>query len=204
MKYLIYKITNTINGKIYVGAHQTMDECDSYMGSGKLIRAAQRKYGIENFTKETLHVLSSKEEMYAMERMIVDESFVSQPCTYNIKVGGEGGWDHTWKCPKRIAASRDGIIRAHKEGTAKFGWAAVNAKKDKATLSRIAALGGMAGGGSNRHDRNAINERFAQIQHVDLTKFGWVGEVARVWNVSHTQARRYIEKYYDGEVYKRK
>lgn len=33
--YTIYKTTNLINGKIYIGKHQTKDPYDSYLGSGK-------------------------------------------------------------------------------------------------------------------------------------------------------------------------
>jgi hypothetical protein len=44
MFYIIYKITNKINGKIYIGKHQTKDVQDSYMGSGKRLRYAIKKY----------------------------------------------------------------------------------------------------------------------------------------------------------------
>lgn len=89
--YLIYKITNLVNGKMYIGKHMTDDIDDGYMGSGKILKRAINKYGINCFRKEYLMSCESKEEMDYMERVFVDETWVSRSDTYNIKIGGEGG-----------------------------------------------------------------------------------------------------------------
>lgn len=69
--YLVYKITNLVNGKVYIGAHKTRNKNDHYMGSGDLIRLAIKKYGRKNFLKEILYELNSEKEMYDKEREVV-------------------------------------------------------------------------------------------------------------------------------------
>lgn len=94
MYNIVYQITNLINGKIYIGIHKTNNKDDGYMGSGKLIKRAIEKYGIENFSKTILFESSNYEECRIVERNLVDNEFCKRENTYNISIGGGGG--NTW------------------------------------------------------------------------------------------------------------
>jgi hypothetical protein len=91
LKYFyLYKITNKINGKIYIGVHETFNLDDGYMGSGLLIQKAIKKYGIENFDKDILDFFDNRLLMLDKEGEIVTEDFVKRKDNYNIDLGGRG------------------------------------------------------------------------------------------------------------------
>jgi hypothetical protein len=92
--FLIYKTTNLLNGKIYIGKHMTSNKEDGYMGSGKLLKRAISKFGIENFKREILFECSSEKEMNEKEAEIVNEEFLKRNDVYNLCPGGKGGWGY--------------------------------------------------------------------------------------------------------------
>lgn len=94
MYYTVYQTTNLINNKLYIGTHITDYPNDEYLGSGKIISKAIKKYNPENFIKEILFVFDNPEDMFTKEKELVNEEWVSRKDTYNIKLGGEGGWDY--------------------------------------------------------------------------------------------------------------
>jgi hypothetical protein len=96
----MYKTTNLINNKFYIGVHKTNNLDDGYLGSGKYFNSSLNKYGKENFKREILEFFDSKKEMYLKEKEIVNEDFIKQENNYNIKIGGLGGWDHLKKIGK--------------------------------------------------------------------------------------------------------
>lgn len=105
-EYIVYKTTNLINNKIYIGVHRTIKNViDPYIGCGvtgklakdkkgqKGFRAAVAKYGYENFKRETLFTYPDTEkgklEAYKKEAELVNWDFVRDPNTYNLKLGGK-------------------------------------------------------------------------------------------------------------------
>lgn len=59
----IYKTTNLINGKIYIGKHEAVEHDKKYFGSGYLLNKAIEKYGIENFSNEIIEECDKYEEL---------------------------------------------------------------------------------------------------------------------------------------------
>lgn len=92
MKHIVYLTTNLFTGKWYIGVHSTNDIEDGYLGSGKLLSRAIKKYGKENFKREILFLFETSEEAYAKEAELITESSVKSPSCYNVKPGGRGGF----------------------------------------------------------------------------------------------------------------
>ena len=80
-----------LNGKIYIGKHQTLNPNDNYYGSGVALKNSIKIHGKENFKKEVLFVFESEQEMNLKEKELITEEFVARSDTYNMGVGGEGG-----------------------------------------------------------------------------------------------------------------
>ena len=104
MKYIVYKTTCLINGKYYIGKHQTEnpDIFDGYLGNSIWVNRTDRlknpqfpfhfavkKYRVKNFKRETLYVFDTEEEAYAKEAEIVTEDFIKDNMNYNVILGGK-------------------------------------------------------------------------------------------------------------------
>lgn len=86
--FIVYQITNKLNGDVYIGCHVTKNPNDNYMGSGTNIGKAIKEFGRENFEKIILHNFKNVEDMLSKEREIVNEEFIKRKDTYNIILGG--------------------------------------------------------------------------------------------------------------------
>ena len=88
----IYKTTNLLNGKIYIGQHKAKAYDLSYYGSGKILKLAIEKYGIDNFSNKILCECSSKNDLDKMEKYFINKYDSRNPLVgYNISFGGDGG-----------------------------------------------------------------------------------------------------------------
>jgi hypothetical protein len=86
----VYKITNVVNGKIYIGKDIVSDK--NYYGSGVLIKRAIEKYGKENFKKEILEECNSNNELCEKEKYWINYyNSTNLNIGYNISKGGDGG-----------------------------------------------------------------------------------------------------------------
>jgi hypothetical protein len=86
----IYKITNLVNNKIYIGKDTTSDP--NYFGSGLIIRKAIKKYGLENFIKEVIDETEDYKELSKKEISWIKKlNSTNKKIGYNISTGGDGG-----------------------------------------------------------------------------------------------------------------
>lgn len=79
---------------------------DGYMGSGKVIKRAIEKHGINNFKKDILKTFDNSESMYAYEKEMVTEQFLSRDDVYNLRRGGYGGFDYINSNPEKYLTEK--------------------------------------------------------------------------------------------------
>lgn len=88
--HFIYKTTNTINGKYYLGVHSTENIDDGYLGSGTVLKAAISKYGKPSFVREILQYFPDRTAAFFAERALISDEIVTDESSYNICLGGLG------------------------------------------------------------------------------------------------------------------
>ncbi len=90
--FYIYKTTNLINKKFYIGKHCTTKIENDYLGSGKRLRYSVRKYGVENFKKEILEFCENQKMLAEREKEIVNQEMLNNSLCMNLQLGGGGGF----------------------------------------------------------------------------------------------------------------
>jgi hypothetical protein len=106
----VYVTKNLANGKKYIGEHSTNNLNDGYLGSGKLLRAAIRKYGLDSFKVIHRFFFDSIESAFNFEKRIVTENIVINNNYYNVSCGGRGGnhFEYTEIIRQKISLANSG------------------------------------------------------------------------------------------------
>jgi len=86
----IYKTTNLVNGKIYIGKKKGKF-IDTYFGSGRYLRNALEKYGVNSFKVEKIEDCETLEIQNVREKYWIEFYMKSNVSMYNISKGGDGG-----------------------------------------------------------------------------------------------------------------
>ena len=88
----IYKTTNLIDGKIYIGQHQADHfEPDRYIGSVTALTEAISIFGRENFINELICWCANQDELNQKEIYWISEFDATNPeIGYNLALGGAG------------------------------------------------------------------------------------------------------------------
>lgn len=142
---IIYKTTNLINGKIYIG--QDSKNNPKYLGSGDLLKKSIKKYGKENFIKEILCTCINQKDLDDKEKFFIKEldSF-NMEIGYNIALGGRNGGSFGRKLSeehkKKISESRIGIVfsEEHKNKLSKAHIGKVIGRETKEKMSNSQKL----------------------------------------------------------------
>lgn len=95
----IYKITNLINNKSYIGQsiniekrwyeHKYKSQCEDDRSFNSILHIAFRKYGIDNFKFEILEELKTVEQLDKKEQYYIRLYDTITPNGYNILEGGQ-------------------------------------------------------------------------------------------------------------------
>jgi len=151
---IIYRTTNLINQKFYVG--KDTHNNPNYYGSGKRLKLAIKKYGIENFKKEVLEVCDTLELLNEREKFWIKElNAISEG--YNISSGGDGG-DTISNNPRRDEISK----KISESNKGKFV-GKTNSKETREKISN-AIKGRFAGDKNPNYGKNHTDEAKDKIR----------------------------------------
>lgn len=107
--YIVYKTTNLVNHKFYIGVHDTNTrDSKYYLGSGIALKRAIKQYGKENFIRETLYEFRTASEAYQKESELVTQEVVDSKDNYNLCCGGLGGTALTEQTKEKMRQAKLG------------------------------------------------------------------------------------------------
>lgn len=175
---IIYKTTNLINGKIYIGQYRGKSK--KYFGSGTLIKQAIKKYGKENFVRETLEdnidnqtLLNEREKYWISFYKSRDRDI-----GYNLTEGGDGNPSPDEETRKKMADSHKGekhyLFNKHQPEETRRKIAEGNRGK-KASLETLKKMSAVASGENNPFYGKHHTEE-SKLKNSESNKIAQAGE----------------------------
>lgn len=116
--HFIYKTTNLLSGRYYIGMHSSDSLTDGYLGSGKRLRYSINKYGKEHHVREILEFCKTREELKSREEEVVNLNEIAKIDCMNMVVGGQGmvsGFRHTIETREKMSIAKQNMTDETKE-----------------------------------------------------------------------------------------
>jgi len=196
MYYIIYKTTNIVNNKFYIGKHRQTDnpyEFDGYYGSGVLLLNAIKKHGKLIFFIKSLYVFVNETECLLKEEELVSPHY-GKPHCYNIRSGGVGGFEHINSQPKETRINIIEYKRKTQSGEIRTGgtahWTPDSYKKlqDAGRLTK----GDCNGNYGTKYYTNLQTNESRRFKPTDTIPDGWVQ------SVEYRESQKTVRWYNDG------
>lgn len=157
----VYEIVNTVNGKTYVGSRKLSRDKSwrHYMGSGKLVKQAIRKYGIDSFRKRFLGYAMNSEDLYNLESKWITHQKKQNLAQYNLFANGHAGGDTFSKLKTKTL---EDVRRKQSEGVKEslLHNAAMQAIKDRNEAKNVLLL--------SEHTESII-DTYSKLKHIGKT-----------------------------------
>jgi group I intron endonuclease len=161
----IYKITNKVNGMIYIGqSKKSFNESKSYMGSGKKIVGEIYIYGKENFVKDLIEECNTIEELDLREAYWIQYYDSANPeIGYNLRYGGNSSlYNKEFKDTMKKSMSG--------EKNPFYGRTHNTESKQKMSTAKIGSNNPNFGKMISDENRDKISKKLTGIKRNDLTK----------------------------------
>lgn len=218
----IYLITNTVNGKIYVGQSlnikQRWGNHKNLRGECSLLRRAMEKYGIEKFKFEILQVLDKNNNLFIeddlnqleIEYIKKYHSFRGDPlCNgYNLTTGGDrpvkmceearqraiAGMKRYWSTPEAREKARQAKLGKPGSRWPEERKRYVSESKKGKPWPLTEEAKQRAAENRRLRDQQILQHRWELIKDIDKSKYGWTVEASNQTGLSCQMIRRVCRK----------
>jgi hypothetical protein len=200
--HFIYKTTNLLSGKYYIGMHSTDNLNDGYMGSGRRLRHSINKYGKQNHKVEILEFFENRSELIQREKEIITLNEIAKEECMNLMSGGTGGFISDEQQKNRSLAANKALNEKMKNDSQFYNyWKSnmiVGLKSAYATGKKNKNWGNKNKGGTLTQEHkdkigkaNSIKQKGEKNSQFG-TKWAWVNKEGIIKKIKFDELKKYI------------